>query len=122
MSKKASKLLRNRCTVRFTDEQYGKLIDYSIVSERTIGDLIRTLIDGYIPNSQSPKDIQGLIRAINRIGNNINQIVQAINTYHIATPTMINQIQNEFDSLNKLIKSEYLSEEKIDDNWYLKLE
>lgn len=122
MNKKTSKLLRNRWTVRFTDEQYGKLIDYSIITERTVGDLIRTLVDGYIPNSFNPKDIQGLIRAINRIGNNINQIVQAINTYHIATSTMINQIQNEFDSLNKLIKSEYLSEEKIDDNWYLKLE
>ena len=119
MSKKNVKLLRNRYTTRFTDEQYGQLVDYSNLTERTIGDLIRTLVEGYIPISVSPRELQKLITALNRIGNNINQIAQAINTYHISTPTMMDQLKKDVETSNELIKK-YLKGEKIDDNWYLK--
>lgn len=120
MNKKPDQLLRNRITIRLDDEQYGRLLDYSSITNQNINVLVRKLIDRKIPKSVNPKDIQQLIRSIDKVGTNINQISKIANTYHTISDNIIEQLQNEIFEIKKLVIKELIEDEKIESNWYLK--
>lgn len=119
-TKKPDRLLRNRITIRLDDEQYGRLIDYSNISKQNINILLRKLIDKKIPKAVNPKDIQELIRSVDKIGININQISKIANTYHTISNSIVEQLQDEVNKLKKLIIKELIEEDKIESDWYLK--
>ena len=118
--KKPEKLLRNRITIRLDDEQYGRLLDYSEQTGQNINTLIRKLIDKKIPKSVNPKNIQDLIKEVNRIGTNINQISRVANTYHTLSDRLTKNLVNEITKLKEIIKKELIEEDIIENDWYLK--
>ena len=120
MKKNPEKLLRNRITVRLDDEQYGRLLDYSNITNKNINLLIRKLIDRKIPKAVNPKDIQQLIRSVDKIGTNINQISKIANTYHTISDNTAEQLQDDILELKRIIIKELVVDEKIESDWYLK--
>ncbi len=120
MKKNVEKILRNRITIRLTDDQYGRLLDYSNITGQDINKLVRRLIDRKVPKAMNPYDIQKLIKEVDRIGNNINQITKIANTYHTLSENLTNQLINDIEELKRYVRYELPYEEIIEKDWYKK--
>ena len=119
MRKNVEEILRNRITVRLTDEQYGRLLDYSYISKQPINKLVRKLIDKKVPKAMNPRDIQKLIKEVDRIGTNINQISKIANTYHTISENLVNQLVNDVNELKEYIRNDFQYDGEIEKDWYL---
>lgn len=120
MKKNVEEILRNRITIRLTDEQYGRLLDYSNITGQDINKLVRKLIDRKVPKAMNPYDIQKLIKEVDRIGNNINQITKVANTYHTLSDSLTNQLISDIEDLKHYVRNDLPYEENIEKDWYKK--
>jgi len=92
---------KNTIVVRLTDELYTELLIKSQSLNMTISDYIRgTICNTELNYQTNEKDFGYLIGAINRVGNNINQIAHNLNIAR--NEQSLNQFDYE-DLMNQLI-------------------
>ncbi len=68
--------------VRFTEDQYSQISDDARVYGKSIPDLLRAAYFGSLPPRPafSVEDAKRIVAAINRVGNNVNQIARHLNS------------------------------------------
>lgn len=92
---------KNFVGVKLTDELYAEILIKSQSLNMTISDYIRgTIVNTELNYRTSEKDFGYLIGAINKIGNNINQIARNLNIAR--NEQSLNQADYE-DLMNQLI-------------------
>ena len=69
----------NRVTIRLSDEQYKALLIKAEASNKKISEYIRDTIVNSEVKADTKKDYIYLIGAVNKIGNNLNQIAYNLN-------------------------------------------
>ena len=92
---------RNTVTLRLTDELYAELLIKSQSLNMTVSDYLRgTICNTELNYRTNEKDLGYLIGAINRIGNNLNQIAHNLNIAR--NEQSLNNVDYE-DIMNQLI-------------------
>lgn len=68
--------------VRFTEDQYGRIADDARIYGKSIPDLLRAAYFDSLPPRPafSVEDAKRIVSAINRVGNNVNQIARHLNS------------------------------------------
>ena len=93
----------HRFELRLNDKEKDMLETKSAKIGLTKLSFIKMCLINSVVKSAPTTDYQELIKEINFIGHNINQITKAVNI-GIALPEDINQIKLKLDSIYKLIK------------------
>lgn len=98
--KESSKRLRNKIIRAWLSEnEYNVLLEKAKSCDMNISQYIRKMIaDGYIINFH-PFDIESVIKEINHIGTNINQIAKRVNEFSAISPSDFEELQMEYEKL-----------------------
>jgi hypothetical protein len=86
-----AKLTRTAGT-RFTEEQFEALVAHAIACGLTPTAFIRQVVLGVKLVARRP-EIRSLIVAVNRVGNNLNQLVKLANSGVVVTPDLVRAVQ-----------------------------
>ena len=68
--------------VRFTEDQYSRIEDDARIYGKSIPELLRAAYFGSLPPRPafSVEDAKRIVIAINRVGNNVNQVARHVNS------------------------------------------
>ena len=87
----------------FNEKEYRNLCELSEKTKLAKGQLIRYLVQGYIPPVPPPVDYKKLIRELRMLGNNINQILVIARSNGILNTV---ELQKHLTELEELMRKQ----------------
>jgi hypothetical protein len=85
-----AKLARTAGT-RFSDEQFAALEEHARACGLTVTAFIRQVVLGFTPSPRRPLERSAIV-AVNRVGNNLNQLVHLANSGMLLPPDLLRAI------------------------------
>ena len=92
-------------TVRLTAEEYTHLKQLAAEAGMPMEPLIRKLIMGSVIRPRPPDEYVKLLREINAVGNNINQIAHIANAERHISADKIEEVLKMQDEIMRLVRS-----------------
>ena len=92
--------------VRLTDKEKQHLERQAQNAGLKMEPFIRKLIMGADIRPRPPDNVAELIRAVNAVGNNINQIARKVNTYDDVCQSDLAEIKNLLADIYRIIKEQ----------------
>ena len=89
--------------VRFTEEQLGAIQTHSRACGLTVGTFIRKVVLGVTPRPRRP-ELHSAIVAVNRVGNNLNQLVRLANSGVVLPPELLGAVRDVLVEVRALQK------------------
>jgi hypothetical protein len=86
---------------RFTDEQMEALASHAYACGLPVSAFIRQVVLGVKPIARLP-DARAAIVAVNRVGNNLNQLVKLANSGMVLTPDLLRAVREVLAELHVL--------------------
>ena len=86
---------------RFSDEQFEALVDYARACGLTPTAFIRKVVLGVKPIARRP-ELRSAIVAVNRVGNNLNQLVKLAHTGVVLAPELVRVVREVLAELHAL--------------------
>ena len=99
-----AKLTRSAGT-RFSEEQFEKIDFHSRACGLPISAFIRQVVLGATPRARRP-ELRSAIVAVNRVGNNLNQLVRLANSGVVLSPELVGAVHDVLVELRALQKSQ----------------
>jgi Bacterial mobilisation protein (MobC) len=96
--------LTNIASTRFTEEQFEALVDYSRACGLPLAAFIRQVVLGVKPIARRP-ELRSAIVAVNRVGNNLNQLVKLAHTGVVLAPELVRVVREVLVELHALQKA-----------------
>ncbi len=94
-----------KLTVRLDEKQYSHLKEQANISGFKMEPFIRSLIMGTEIKPRPPDEYVKLLREINAIGNNINQIAHIANAEHRISEDKIETVLQMQNDIMRLVRS-----------------
>lgn len=111
-AKPPAKLTRTAGT-RFTEEQFEAIDAHSRACGLTVTAFIRKLVLGFKPLARRPESRSAIV-AVNRVGNNLNQLVHLANSGIILAPELLHVLR-EVHAANRALQEKLLRADSGDD-------
>ena len=89
---------------RFTDEQFEALVDYARACGLTPTAFIRKVVLGVKPIARRP-ELRSAIVAVNRVGNNLNQLVKLAHTGVVLAPEIVRAVREVLAEIMTMYKA-----------------
>jgi len=96
--------LTHTAATRFTEEQFEALVDYSRACGLPLAAFIRQVVLGVKPIARRP-ELRSAIVAVNRVGNNLNQLVKLAHTGVVLAPELVRVVREVLVELHALQKA-----------------
>ena len=96
---------QNGVLVYLSDAEKQHLVKQTAVAGLSVGAFIRKLIMGNIIRPRPPDEYVKLLREINAIGNNINQIAHIANAEHRISEDKIETVLQMQNDIMRLVRS-----------------
>lgn len=104
-----------RVEVKFTEEEFNRLMELVNQSKLSRESYIRMLVNGVIPKPAPSKELFETTKLLRNIANNINQVAKAANAYgSIDTETYKSNyidLQNQIDEIMLIVREPTKMEE-----------
>lgn len=100
----------------FNEKEYRNLCELSEKTKLAKGQLIRYLVQGYIPPVPPPVDYKKLIRELRMLGNNINQILVIARSNGILNTVELQKHLTELDEIEDEMRDAF-DFKKRDKRW-----
>jgi len=100
----------------FNAKEYQHLCELSEMIKIPKGQLIRYLVEGYVPPVPPPVDYKKLIRELRMLGNNINQILVIARSNGILNTVELQKYLTELDEIEDEMR-EAFDFKKRDNRW-----
>ncbi|HEY6322832.1 MAG TPA: plasmid mobilization relaxosome protein MobC [Thermoanaerobaculia bacterium] len=96
--------LTHIATTRFTEEQFEALVDYARACGLPLAAFLRQVVLGVKPIARRP-ELRSAIVAVNRVGNNLNQLVKLAHTGVVLAPELARVVREVLVELHALQKA-----------------
>lgn len=100
----------------FNEKEYRNLCELSEKTKLAKGQLIRYLVQGYIPPVPPPVDYKKLIRELRMLGNNINQILVIARSNRILNTVELQKYLTKLDEIEDEMRDAF-DFKKRDKRW-----
>lgn len=93
--------LTHIASTRFTEEQFEALVDYARACGLPLAGFLRQVALGVKPIARRP-ELRSAIVAVNRVGNNLNQLVKLAHTGVVLAPELMRVVREVFVEFHTL--------------------
>jgi Bacterial mobilisation protein (MobC) len=93
--------LTHIASTRFTEEQFEALVDYARACGLPLAGFLRQVALGVKPIARRP-ELRSAIVAVNRVGNNLNQLVKLAHTGVVLAPDLVRVVREVLVELHAL--------------------
>src|ERR1700680_1768477 len=93
--------LTHTAATRFTEEQFEALVDYARACGLPLAAFLRQVALGVKPIARRP-ELRSAIVAVNRVGNNLNQLVKLAHTGVVLAPDLVRVVREALVELHAL--------------------